>query len=45
MFPCIGNLRLADSNLVGMEKLYYYSIRTKMYIKNSCSTLEVKDIP
>ena len=29
IFPCLRVLRLADSNLAGMDKVYYYSIITK----------------
>ena len=32
LFPCLRVLRLADSNLAGMEKFYYYYIITKQCI-------------
>ena len=31
-FPCLRVLRLADSNLAGKEKFYYYSRITKQFI-------------
>ena len=33
LFPWLRVLRLADSNLSGMEKVYYYSRMTKQYIE------------
>ena len=34
LFPCLRVLLLVDSNLTGMEKVYYYSIMTKQFAKN-----------
>ena len=33
IFPCLRVLRLADSNLSGMDKVYYYSRMTKQCIE------------
>ena len=37
LFTCLRVLRLADSNLVGMGKFYYYSIMTKQCIQKTIS--------
>ena len=35
LFPCLGVLCLADSTLDGMNKVYYYSILTKLCIEKN----------
>ena len=40
IFPCLRFLRLADSNLAGMDKVYYYSRMTKQCIKKKKSDLD-----
>ena len=40
LFPFLRVLRLADSNLVGMDKVYYYSRMTKQCIEKTKSDLD-----
>ena len=44
LFPCLRVLRLADSNLVGMEKVYYYSRMTKQCIEKTKSDLDYQRV-
>ena len=39
LFPCLRVLHLADSNLAGMGKVYYYSI-----MANNCTEKKIYDI-
>ena len=41
IFPCLRVLRLVDSNLAGMDKVYYYSIMTKQYIEKKNQILTI----
>ena len=40
IYPCLRVLNLADTNLSGMEKVYYYSIITKQCIEKKKSDLD-----
>ena len=40
LFPCLIVIRLADSNLSGMDKFYYHPIMTKHCIEKTRSDLE-----
>ena len=42
LFPCLRTLRLADINKAGMNKIFYYSIMTKMSIIKSSTDLDNK---
>ena len=42
IFPCIRVLRFADSNKVGMDKVFYYTRMTKISIIKSSSDLDNK---
>ena len=44
IFPCLRVLRLADSNLAGMDKVYYYSIMTKQCIEKTKSDLDYQRV-
>ena len=44
LFPCLRTLRLADSNKAGMDKVFYYSIMTKLSIIKSSSDLDNKEL-
>ena len=40
LFPCIRAILLVDSNLVGMEKNYYFLIMTKQCIEKKISDID-----
>ena len=40
LFPCLRVLCLVDSNIVGMEKVYYYLRMTKQCIEKTKSNLD-----
>ena len=40
IFPCIRVIRLADSNITGMDKVYYYSRMTKRCIEKKISDID-----
>ena len=40
IFPCLRVLRLADSNISGMERVYYYSRMIKQYIEKTISDID-----
>ena len=40
LFPCLRVLRLSDSNLAGMEKVYSYSIMKNQCIEKTKSDLD-----
>ena len=42
LFPCLCTLRLANSNKVGMYKVFYYSRMTKIPIIKSSTDLDTK---
>ena len=42
--PCIWVLNIADSNNSGMDKGFYYSIMTKIYIIKPSSDLDNKEL-
>ena len=44
IFPCLRTLRLADSNKAGMDKVFYYSRMTKIYIIKSSNDLDNKEL-
>ena len=44
IFPFLRTLRLADNSKAGMDKLFYYSIMTKMSIIKSSTDLENKEL-
>ena len=44
IFPCICTLRLAYSNKAGMDKLFYYSIMTKISIIKSSTDIDNKEL-
>ena len=43
-FPCLRVLRLADSNLAGMDKNYYYFGIKNIYIERKKSDLEYQRV-
>ena len=43
-FPCLRTLRLANSNKSGMEKIFYYSLMTKIPITKSSYDLDNKEL-
>ena len=43
-FPCLCNLRLADSNKSGMCKVFYYSRMTKLSIIKSSTDIDNKEV-
>ena len=43
-FSCLRDLRLADSNLAGMEKVYYYSRMTKQCTEKTKSVLDYQKV-
>ena len=44
LFPCLRTLRLADSNKSGTDKVFYYSIITKISIIKSSTDLDNKEL-
>ena len=44
LFPCLGVLCLADSNLAGMKNIYYYSRMKKQCIKKTKSYLDYQRV-
>ena len=44
IFPCFRILRLADINLAGMGKVYYYLIMTKQSIEKTKSDLDYQRV-
>ena len=44
MFPCIRVICLADSNLAGMDKFYYYLIMTKQFIEKTISDIDYQKL-
>ena len=44
LFPRLRVLRLADSNISGMDKVYYYSIMTKQCTKKTKSDLDYQRV-
>ena len=44
LFPCLSTLRLADSNISGMDKIFYYYRMTKISIIKSSTDLDNKEL-
>ena len=44
LFPCLCTLRFADINKAGTEKVFYYSIMTKISIIKSSTDLDNKEL-
>ena len=42
--PCLRTLQFADSNKAGMDKVFYYSRMTKIYIIKSSNDIDNKEL-